>query len=99
MCLRCLVMNRSALSAILATAVMLLCVDGVLVAANAADPSGIWHTQGQLAQVQIKRCAEDLCGTIIALKDPIDAATGKAQTDSENEDAAKRSRPVIGLQV
>jgi uncharacterized protein (DUF2147 family) len=78
---------------------MLLCADSVLVAANAADPSGIWHTQGQLAQVQIKKCAADLCGTIIALKDPIDPATGKPQTDSENEDAAKRDRPVIGIQV
>ena len=89
----------SALGTCLATAVMLLCVDGILAAANAADPSGTWHTQGQLAQVQIKKCAADLCGTIIALKDPIDPATGKPQTDSENEDAAKRDRPVIGVQV
>jgi uncharacterized protein (DUF2147 family) len=92
-------MSRSARRTRLAIAVMLLCADGVLVAANAADPSGTWHTQGQLAQVQIKRCAADLCGTIIALKDPIDPATGKPQTDSENEDAAKRDRPVIGVQV
>jgi uncharacterized protein (DUF2147 family) len=92
-------MSRSARRTCLATAVMLLCADSVLVAANAADPSGIWHTQGQLAQVQIKKCAADLCGTIIALKDPIDPATGKPQTDSENEDAAKRDRPVIGIQV
>jgi uncharacterized protein (DUF2147 family) len=68
-------------------------------AAHAADPSGVWHTKGQLAQVRIARCAEDLCGTIIALKDPIDPATGKPQTDTENEDATKRNRPVIGLQV
>lgn len=92
-------MKRSALTACLATVIMWLCAEGVLVAANAADPSGIWHTRGQLAQVQIKKCAEDLCGTIIALKDPIDPATGKPQTDSENADAAKRNRPVIGLQV
>jgi uncharacterized protein (DUF2147 family) len=92
-------MNRSALSACLATAVMLLCAESVLMAANAADPSGIWHTQGRLAQVRIAKCAEDICGTIIALKDPIDPATGKPQTDSENEDAANRNRPVIGLQV
>jgi uncharacterized protein (DUF2147 family) len=92
-------MKCSALIACLATAVLLLCADSVLAAANAADPSGIWHTQGRLAQVKIAKCAADFCGTIIALKDPIDPATGKPQTDSENEDVAKRDRPVIGIQV
>ena len=67
--------------------------------AYAADPMGTWYTQGRQAQVQIARCAEDLCGTIISLKDPIDPATGKPQTDTENEDKAKRNRPVIGIQV
>ena len=90
-------MRRRALE-FLGTA-MLLAADGAVTAAHAADPSGIWYTQGQQAQVRIGRCAEDFCGTIIALKDPIDPATGKPQTDTENEDATKRNRPVIGLQV
>jgi uncharacterized protein (DUF2147 family) len=98
-CLRCPAMKRSALRPILATVVLLLCADSVLVAANAADPSGVWHTQGRLAQVKIAKCAADFCGTIIALKDPIDPATGNPQADSENEDVAKRDRPVIGIQV
>jgi uncharacterized protein (DUF2147 family) len=67
--------------------------------ANALDLTGIWHTEGRRAQVLIDKCAEDVCGTIVGLKDPIDPATGKPQTDTENEDAAKRNRPVIGLQV
>src|SRR5882724_9707903 len=90
-------MRRRAL-AFLGTA-MLLAADGAVTAAHAADPSGIWYTQGQQAQVRIAKCAEDFCGTIIALKNPIDAATGKPQADTENEDATKRNRPVIGLQV
>lgn len=67
--------------------------------ANARDPTGMWHTEGRLAKVLIDKCAEDLCGTIIALKDPIDPTTGRPQTDTENEDPAKRNRPVVGIQV
>jgi uncharacterized protein (DUF2147 family) len=72
---------------------------GSVTPAHAADPSGTWYTKGRLARVQIARCAEDFCGTIVALKDPIDPATGKPQTDTENEDRTKRNRPVIGIQV
>jgi uncharacterized protein (DUF2147 family) len=72
---------------------------GAVLGASATDPTGTWHTQGQLAQVLIAKCGENLCGTIVALKDPIDPATGKPQTDTENEDATKRGRPVIGIQV
>lgn len=78
---------------------MLLTASATVKAAQAADPTGIWHTKGHLAQVQIAKCAEDLCGTIVALKDPIDPATGKPQMDTLNEDKTKRNRPVMGLQV
>jgi uncharacterized protein (DUF2147 family) len=81
----------------------MLLVAGSMTDAGAVDPNGTpmgtWHTQGRLAQVLITKCAENLCGAIVALKDPIDPATGKPQTDTENEDATKRNRPVIGLQV
>jgi uncharacterized protein (DUF2147 family) len=92
-------MKRCALTACLWTAATLLAAGSAVTAANAADPTGVWHTKGRLAQVQIAKCAEDFCGTIVALKDPIDPATGKPQTDTENEDTTKRNRPVIGLQV
>jgi len=68
-------------------------------AARAADPTGLWHTDGQKAQIRIAKCVDALCGTIVRLKDPIDPATGKPQADTENEDAAKRGRPVIGIEV
>jgi uncharacterized protein (DUF2147 family) len=93
-------MRRHAIAALLGrTAAFSLAAAGAVTDANAADPTGNWHTQGRLAQVQIAKCADDLCGTIVALKDPIDPATGRPQTDTENEDATKRNRPVIGLQV
>jgi uncharacterized protein (DUF2147 family) len=93
-------MRRRAIAAPLGRMVAVsLAAAGAMTAANAADLTGTWHTQGRLAQVQIARCAEDFCGTIVALKDPIDPATGRPQADTENEDTSKRSRPVMGLQV
>ena len=70
-----------------------------VVDANAAKPTGIWQTERGLARVLIAKCLEDLCGTVIALKNPIDPATGTPQTDTKNEDSANRKRPVIGIQV
>ncbi|HMK78336.1 MAG TPA: DUF2147 domain-containing protein [Xanthobacteraceae bacterium] len=83
----------------LAATALLLWTSGALNAARAADPTGVWYTDGRKGQVRIVRCADALCGTIVALKDQIDPATGKPQTDSENEDASKRGRPVIGIEV
>jgi uncharacterized protein (DUF2147 family) len=40
-----------------------------------------------------------LCGVIVALKEPNDPATGRPQTDTENEDASLRNRPVVGVRV
>jgi uncharacterized protein (DUF2147 family) len=67
--------------------------------ASAAEPTGTWRTERDLAQVRIAKCGEALCGVIVALKDPIDPATGRPPTDTENEDAAQRNRPLIGVQV
>jgi uncharacterized protein (DUF2147 family) len=33
------------------------------------------------------------------LKEPNDPATGKPKTDNNNADAAKRTRPMIGVQI
>jgi uncharacterized protein (DUF2147 family) len=67
--------------------------------ALAGDPSGKWLTKDNTATVTIGHCGDALCGTIVALKEPNDPATGKPKTDVNNPDAAKRSRPVIGVQI
>jgi uncharacterized protein (DUF2147 family) len=67
--------------------------------ARAADPIGTWYTEQQRAQIRIAKCDDTLCGTIVALKEPIDPDTGQPQTDTENEDATMRSRPVIGIKI
>ena len=67
--------------------------------ALAADPTGIWLTQTGNSRIRVADCGGALCGTIIWLKEPNDPDTGKPKTDKNNSDAAKRSRPLIGVQI
>lgn len=68
-------------------------------AALAADATGNWLTQSGSATVKIANCGAELCGTIVALKEPNDPATGRPKTDKNNPDSAKRSRPLVGVQI
>jgi len=68
-------------------------------AALAADPEGTWLSQDGGTKVQISNCGGKLCGTVIWLQRPTDPKTGKPKTDALNPDPAKRSRPMLGLQV
>src|SRR5215831_555338 len=67
--------------------------------ASAGDPRGNWLTENSRAKVAIVNCGGVLCGNIVGLKEPNDPATGKPKTDSNNPDAAKRSRPMIGVRI
>jgi uncharacterized protein (DUF2147 family) len=67
--------------------------------AKAQTPSGVWLTKDQDAHVRIADCAGAICGTIVWLKQPIDKQTGMPALDQHNPDAAKRSRPLLGIQV
>jgi uncharacterized protein (DUF2147 family) len=67
--------------------------------ALAADPAGVWLTQTGGSRIRIADCGGALCGTIIWLKEPNDPDTGKPKTDKNNSDSAKRSRPLIGVQI
>jgi uncharacterized protein (DUF2147 family) len=69
--------------------------DGAL----AADPAGVWLTQTGTSRIRVADCGGALCGTIIWLKEPNDPDTGKPKTDKNNSDAAKRSRPLLGVQI
>lgn len=68
-------------------------------AAVAGAPEGTWLSEDGGTKVQISNCGGKLCGTVVWLDEPIDADTGKPKTDIRNPDPAKRSRPLIGLQV
>jgi uncharacterized protein (DUF2147 family) len=67
--------------------------------ASAGDPRGTWMTESGKAKINIANCGAALCGNIVAMAEPTDPATGKPKTDSNNPDAAKRVRPMIGVQI
>jgi len=67
--------------------------------ALAADPNGTWLTQTGTSRIRVADCGGALCGTIVWLKEPNDAETGKPKTDKNNADASKRTRPLIGTQI
>jgi uncharacterized protein (DUF2147 family) len=84
-----------------ATSVMLSAILGgaAVAPASADDPRGNWMTENGKAKVAIVSCGGALCGKIVALTEPNDLATGKPKTDHNNPDAAKRTRPMIGVQI
>lgn len=63
-----------------------------------ADPSGLWWTKSNGSIIKIAPCAKLYCGTLVWLKEPYQA-DGTAKTDIANEDASKRARPVIGIDI
>jgi uncharacterized protein (DUF2147 family) len=81
--------------ALIATA--LLCL-GPAIPASAADPVGTWLTEGGKSRVRISKCGDAICGAIAWLREPNDE-TGKPNTDKNNADASKRSRPLIGVPI
>jgi len=66
-------------------------------AQTAGDPTGIWLTQAGDAKVRVTRCGGGICGVIVWLKDPINAATGRPEVDDKNPNPALARRPMIGL--
>ncbi len=69
-------------------------------AAFAAEPTGVWYTPENRAQVRIAHCGRNaLCGDIVWLKEPNDPQSGKPKTDFNNPDAVKRTRRLIGLHI
>jgi uncharacterized protein (DUF2147 family) len=64
--------------------------------AQAAGVSGLWTTEHGDAKFRIAACGLALCGTIVWLAQPLDSS-GRAKTDVNNSDEAKRTRPLVGL--
>ena len=72
---------------------------GLSQAIAAEDPAGYWATEKNESQIHITHCGGDkICGSIYWMKDPNDAK-GAPKLDKENEDEAKRKRPILGLQL
>lgn len=65
---------------------------GVAKAQTAEDAFGVWRHPDNGSHVQVYKCGDGMCAKIVKIED---AQT----TDDKNPDAAKRSRPVIGLVI
>jgi uncharacterized protein (DUF2147 family) len=65
----------------------------------ALDPIGTWLTEEGKATVRVADCGGALCASIVSLKEPNDPKSGGPKTDSNNVDASKRNRPIVGLQI
>jgi len=63
------------------------------------EPTGTWMSADGGAKVRIASCGNGICGNIVWLRETTDRATGKPKTDKHNPSEARRSRPMIGLQV
>jgi uncharacterized protein (DUF2147 family) len=63
------------------------------------EVTGIWLTQAGDARVRVSRCGAGICGVIVWLRDPINAATGKPEVDDKNPNPALARRPMIGLRL
>ena len=71
-------------------------------AAQANDegsPTGTWLTEKGDARIQVSQCGSSLCGKVVWLREAIDPATGRPQTDSKNPNASLATRPMIGVQL
>ena len=62
-----------------------------------ADPTGTWLTQAGDAKVKVTKCGGGICGAIVWLRQPIDAATAKPALDDKNPNPTLAKRPMMGL--
>ncbi len=90
---------------------IVLTVLGIILLATAAAAAGgdavlgVWLNQEKDAKIEIYRCAEQYCGKVVWLKEPVyppgsqDGVPGTPKVDHHNPDHALRSRPIIGLTI
>ena len=67
--------------------------------AQSASPQGEWLVQAKNGRVRIAPCpgaANTLCGNLVWLSEPNDAA-GKPKVDAKNSNPALRTRPVLNM--
>ena len=70
-----------------------------VIPANASDVTGTWLIQDTTAKVRVYFCGDALCGNVAWLSEPLDAVTGKPQTDKLNAESEKRARAMLGVPI
>lgn len=72
----------------------------LMAVAQATMPvTGTWLSADGGTKVRVSDCGGKLCGKVVWLNEPIDRSTGQPKTDKHNADAAKRARPLLGVEV
>ena len=80
-------------------------VAALCLAAQGDDILGVWNDAEKDAKIEIFKCENRYCGKIVFAREPNYPAGSKEGTpgtprlDHNNPDRAKRSRPIIGLQI
>ena len=59
---------------------------------------GTWTTDGGKATINIYKCGEKFCGSIVGLKEP-NEADGSEKLDKNNTDPSKRQRKLMGINL
>ncbi|GAB2184958.1 DUF2147 domain-containing protein [Roseibium sp. LAB1] len=57
----------------------------------AGDAKGDWERPNGASKIRISSCGSSLCGKLIWLREP--------RNDTKNPEAAKRDRPLLGVQI
>ncbi len=84
---------------------ILLSATATSYAAQGDDILGVWNNEEKDGKIEIYKCDGKYCGKIVWAKEPNYPAGSKEGTpgtprlDHLNPDAAKRSRPILGLQI
>jgi uncharacterized protein (DUF2147 family) len=74
-------------------------------AAHADDILGVWFNSEKDARIEIAKCGEKYCGTVVWLKEPNypeeskDGIPGTPKIDHHNPDPSLRKGPIIGLRI
>jgi uncharacterized protein (DUF2147 family) len=85
------------LSRSLSIAAMAISLFALIASVHAQSLVGTWLTEDGSSRVQFRSCAQNQCGYIVWLREPVDPATGKARQDKFNSDDSLKSRPLLGL--
>lgn len=82
-------MRTTLVAAAFATAMML---GTAVYAQTAEDAFGIWLNPENKSHTEFYKCGEGVCAKIVKVADG-------QKTDDKNPDAAKKSRPIVGLVI
>jgi uncharacterized protein (DUF2147 family) len=76
----------------IAVAASLMALGTLAYAQTAEDAVGVWLNPANQSHTEFYKCGDGVCGKIVKV---VDGQT----TDDKNPDAAKRSRPIVGLVI